>query len=106
MLLSEPRFAAQLHAEDGRVFFFDDPGCLLLWREEHALPVHSVYFHHLHEDDWVSGDDAAFVPVPEATPMGYGLGVVRRGETARPLPPAEALARARARDAGRARGGS
>jgi copper chaperone NosL len=74
MLISEPGFAAQLRTADGTVHSFDDPGCLLLWRHEHPVRVTELYFHHLEDERWVSGDAAVFVRVA-ATPMAYGLGV-------------------------------
>lgn len=77
MLVSDPRFAAQLHTREGEVLFFDDPGCLLLWEHEHPDRARAVYFHHLDEERWVEGEDAVFVPAAP-TPMGYGLGVRER----------------------------
>jgi copper chaperone NosL len=74
MLVSDPRFAAQLHTRSDDVLFFDDPGCLLLWDHEHPQRARAVYFHHLDEERWVEGDAAVFVPA-SPTPMGYGLGV-------------------------------
>jgi hypothetical protein len=78
MLISDPAFAAQLQTEDGETFNFDDPGCLLRWRAEHAPHVRAVWFHHLHEERWLPEAEVAFVPVAR-TPMGYGLGAVDAG---------------------------
>jgi hypothetical protein len=79
MLISEPRFAGQVRDADGHVHPFDDPGCLLLWLEENDVEPAEIWFHHLDEDRWVSGERAVFVPV-ESTPMAYGLGVRDSGE--------------------------
>jgi len=106
MLVSEPAFAAQLHAADGRVFHFDDPGCLLLYRDERALEAHAVWYHHLREPRWVAEDRAVFVALSDTpTPMGYGLGALAAGE-AEGLSPAEALARARAVESRRGAAGA
>jgi hypothetical protein len=78
MLIGEAAFAAQLQAQDGQVFDFDDPGCLLRFEAEREPAVHARWFHHLREERWLSGDEAAFVDV-KPTPMGYGLGAVEAG---------------------------
>lgn len=96
MLVSEPSFAAQLHTADGAVHYFDDPGCLLLWRAAHDPEVHATWFHHVDEERWLSGAAVGFVEA-SPTPMGYGLGAVEAGRSGA-LSPAEALERARRRD--------
>ncbi len=75
MLLSDPRFAGQLHTESGTVLFFDDPGCLLLAAEGQEFAA--AYFHHHDEDAWIPWDRVAFVETAP-TPMGYGLAAVRK----------------------------
>jgi hypothetical protein len=75
MLISDPFFAAQLQTADGETLNFDDPGCLLRWRAEHARQVRAVWFHHLREERWLAETQVGFVPVAR-TPMGYGLGAV------------------------------
>ncbi len=78
MHLAERPFAAQLHTGDARVLFFDDPGCLFAYQDREKPEMHALYFRHVERDEWVIGDDVAFVSVP-ASPMGYGLGAVTRG---------------------------
>jgi copper chaperone NosL len=75
MLISEPRFAAQLQAEDGSHASFDDPGCLLAHLESRDAPIPVLWFHHLREERWITGDRVAFERV-EWSPMGYGLGAL------------------------------
>lgn len=73
MHVGEPGFAAQLHDADGRVYHYDDPGCLLL-----DLPrrtVRALWFRHAHEDRWLRGDRVGFAEVGPS-PMGHGLGAV------------------------------
>jgi hypothetical protein len=91
MLISEPRFAAQLETEDGEIRSFDDPGCLLAELEADALPVRRLWFHHVREDRWLDGTRVAF-EAADHTPMGYGLGAVDAD-----TPGAMSLAAARAR---------
>jgi hypothetical protein len=71
MLVSDPRFAGQLH-QAGHVLFFDDPGCLLLHAGEHPAPEAERWFRDHEADRWLAGAEARFVRVAES-PMGYGL---------------------------------
>ena len=96
MLISDPAFAAQLQTESGEILDFDDPGCLMRYRQEHAPGARAVFYHHLHEDRWLPEAATAFVPVAP-TPMGWGLGAVDAGSAgALSLDRAEALVRGRA----------
>lgn len=99
MLVSEPRFAAQIHTPSGEVLHFDDPGCALLRAEERPADVRSLWFHEIEGERWLRGEETAFLSV-EPTPMGYGLGAVAAG-SAGALARGEALAQARGRDAAR-----
>ena len=78
MLVSDPRFAAQLQTRSGQVLDFDDPGCLLLYVHENAPEIHAAYFHHVSEDRWLSRQQVAFTPGAN-TPMDYGLAARDRG---------------------------
>ena len=78
MAISEPAFAAQLQTEDGRVFDFDDPGCLFRYQGRQRPEVHALYFHAMEGDAWLSRDEVAFATGVHS-PMGHGLGAVRRG---------------------------
>jgi len=91
MLISEPRFAAQLETRGGEIQSFDDPGCLLSALATRSGSVRALWFHHVREDRWL---DAAHVAFEEAerTPMGYGFGAVAAG-----TPGALSLDEARAR---------
>ncbi len=91
MLISEPRFAAQLETQDGEIRSFDDPGCLLAALAAQSGGVRALWFHHLHEDRWLDAAQVAFQKT-ERTPMGYGLAAVAAG-----TPGALSLEQARAR---------
>ena len=90
MLISEPRFAAQLQSQAGEVQSFDDPGCLLLALDAKTA-ARALWFHHLREPRWIPGERVAFLRVPRS-PMGSGLAAVEAGEPgALSLPEARAL---------------
>jgi len=101
MLVSDPVFAAQRHSEDGEVFHYDDPGCLLVTLDaiehDHAAGPGRVYFHHHREDRWLRAHDVAFAGVVHS-PMGYGLAAFARGQDPAALTITEAIARAVERD--------
>jgi copper chaperone NosL len=101
MLVSDPRFAAQLRTASG-VRFYDDPGCLLLARaEERAsqpgeLSEGAAWFHDSAGDGWLAEQEARFVAAAP-TPMGHGLAAVAAAAAPEGLDAATALAALRAR---------
>lgn len=95
MAVSTPGFAAQLQTEDGRVFDFDDPGCLFLYLINNQPAVRAAYFHAMSEDRWLSRDEVGFVST-DRSPMGYDLGTVR-GDTPGALTFEQALEKIRRR---------
>jgi copper chaperone NosL len=96
MLISEPRFAAQLETASGEVQSFDDPGCLLSALDAGGPRAHRLWFHHVREDRWLDAASVAFEPASDS-PMGFGLGAVDAG-----APGALSLDEARRRVAERA----
>jgi copper chaperone NosL len=97
MLVSDPAFAAQLHDAAGEVRFFDDPGCLLLFRAEAPDPSARAWFHDSRGERWLAEAEVGFVRVDE-TPMAHGLAAVMRAETPGELAPAAARAARAAAD--------
>lgn len=81
MHLGEPAFAAQWHAQDGRVLWFDDPGCLMLHWRDAAEPARGIWFRHHLEQRWLPHTSAAFVRV-DHSPMGFDLGAVDSADAA------------------------
>ena len=75
MHLGEPAFAVQLHAADGAVLFFDDPGCYFAYVAEHTTSERTTWFHDLRRDRWLPESAVGFLPVA-TSPMGWGLGAV------------------------------
>ena len=76
MHIGERGYAAQFHPESAEPVFFDDPGCLLLWRAE-GQSAGEAYFRHVEQDRWIAEPDAVFVSA-ENTPMGWGFAVIDR----------------------------
>ncbi len=91
MLVSNPRFAAQLHTRAGEVRFFDDPGCLLLARAEAGDAPAAVWFHDSSGDGWLAEADARFAAAAE-TPMDHGFAAVPAERAPDALDAAAALA--------------
>lgn len=96
MLVGDPRFAAQLHTQAGEVRFFDDPGCLLLFRAESGEAPAAVWFHDSAGEGWLAEAETAFVPVAE-TPMGHGFAAVAAQRSPGALDAAATLAALRSR---------
>lgn len=94
MLVSDARFAGQLHTRAGEVLFFDDPGCLLLHRAGRDDPG-TAFFHDSRAERWLSEEQVGFVPAAE-TPMDYGFAAVERAAVPTALSAAQALAAIRA----------
>ena len=99
MHVGDAAFAGQIVTDDGRVLFFDDPGCLLAFEAQQKPLEHAVWFHHHAANRWLAKSEVAFVPVARS-PMGYGLAAAEVG-TAGSL----AYATAQARAVKRAEGG-
>jgi len=76
MLIGDPAYAAQLVTDEGRVYDFDDPGCLMSFIEDRHPDVHRIWLHHMTDDRWLSPEQVGFVPA--TTPMGFGLAAVDR----------------------------
>jgi len=81
MHISNRYFAAQLHTRNGEVKHFDDPGCLFEWVADQTPSIKSAYFHHYDEQDtWLDYREVGFIDIDRKTPMGYGIGAVRKAE--------------------------
>jgi copper chaperone NosL len=78
MHVGEPRFAAQLHTDDGHILNFDDPGCALRFVAREGPRVRALYFHHEKEETWLKHSQTAFAR-SSPSPMGYNLAAVPMG---------------------------
>jgi copper chaperone NosL len=68
-------YAAQAIAADGRVYWFDDIGCLFAFQSaEGSVKIAARYVQDAQFHKWLALEKAFFVQSKEvATPMGYGI---------------------------------
>lgn len=73
MLISDPKFAAQLLTRDGTRKEFDDPACAFKWIVANHPPLMHVWFRDATagEEKWLNQSTAVFVPTKGA-PMDGG----------------------------------
>ncbi len=70
MLLSDPRFGAQLTTDNGERFFFDDPGCMAAHIHDKSLHVRAMWVHE--GSKWIDAKTAHFRTGVQS-PMDYGF---------------------------------
>jgi hypothetical protein len=74
MLIKTEENTAQVVAPDGRTWFFDDPGCMVLWLEGKGFKESAkLWVHTLDTKKWVDARTASY-GVAEHTAMHYGFG--------------------------------
>lgn len=78
MLISEPRFAAQLLTAAGDHLYFDDVGCLAAFLLQRKLAVKRTWVRDI-RGSWVSTDRAHFSKGAR-TPMDYGFEFSETGD--------------------------
>jgi nitrous oxide reductase accessory protein NosL len=81
MLISEPRFAAQVRLGPREVARFDDFGCAALWLDAHggAAAAREFWAMDAEGDEWLDAR-RAFYRAGQRTPMAYGLAALRERE--------------------------
>jgi hypothetical protein len=74
MLIHTERNAAEVVAPDGRTWFFDDPGCMVLWLEGKDFADKAVlWVHTIDTKRWIDARKAWY-GVRDSTAMHYGFG--------------------------------
>jgi len=74
MLIKTIENAAQVVVPDGRTWFFDDPGCMVLWLEGKGFKEDAkLWVHTLDSKKWVDARKASY-SVTEHSAMHYGFG--------------------------------
>ena len=68
-------YAAQLVTKEGKTFFFDDIGCMLLWLKAHPEQSVKRYVKTLDTHKWIAVEKAHYSRIAPS-PMGYGFGAV------------------------------
>jgi copper chaperone NosL len=72
MLVGDPRTAAELVDADGRRFFFDDVGCLVVFEHDLGHSPRRAWAHDAQGPHWLDVDVARFVE-DDRTPMDFGF---------------------------------
>lgn len=75
MLLSEPRFGAELTTEAGERYFFDDPGCMAAFVHDRSPHVRAMWVHQ--GATWIDAKTAHYERA--ASPMDYGFAPSQTG---------------------------
>ncbi|MGN1401977.1 MAG: nitrous oxide reductase accessory protein NosL [Bacillus sp. (in: firmicutes)] len=77
MSITEGYYATQLIASDGKVFKFDDLGCMAEYVDEHGLTEDDIareYVRDIDNGEWIEAKDAAYAYHEDFwTPMAYGV---------------------------------
>ncbi len=74
MLIKTNYNAAQIAAPDGRTWFFDDPGCMVLWIEDKPFRNEAkLWVHTIDTKQWIDAKKARF-GITDRSEMGYGFG--------------------------------
>ncbi len=73
MLITTQRNALQVVSPDGNTWFFDDPGCMVLWLEDKAFKESvKIWVYTLDTQKWIDAK-TAWYGVKDNTAMGYGF---------------------------------
>jgi len=80
MAISERKFAVQSIDEKGKVYKFDDIGCLILWQKlEHPeIKFVKVWITDAKSGEWIDAKSAKYT-TDSITPMGYGFAAHKPG---------------------------
>ena len=77
MLVSNPRFAAQLVTNDGEAHYFDDVGCLAAYLAERVNVTSQAWLRD-ERGRWLKAEGARFEGGAK-TPMDYGFQIAEAG---------------------------
>ncbi|MRJ02920.1 MAG: hypothetical protein GXO19_01380 [Epsilonproteobacteria bacterium] len=80
MAISDRKFAVAAVDGKGKVYRFDDIGCLILWqKEEHPeITLKKIWITDAKSGKWIDGERACYKG-GFITPMGYGYGALEKG---------------------------
>ena len=78
MAVSDKNYAAQLQLKDQRALFFDDIGCLLLWKKKNpSQKTTNEWIFSLDTQKWIKANHA-FYQGGDTTPMEFGYGAYEK----------------------------
>jgi len=74
MLITTERNSMQVISPDGKTWFFDDPGCMVLWLENKAFKEDAkIWVHTIDTNRWIDAKKAWYGLIDQ-TQMHYGFG--------------------------------
>jgi len=74
MLIKSEENAAEVIAPDGRTWFFDDPGCMVLWLKDKPFKDEAtLWVHTIDTKTWIDARKARY-GVTDHSEMHYGFG--------------------------------
>ncbi len=74
MLITKERNTAQVVSPEGKTWFFDDPGCMVLWLQDKGFKNEAkLWVHSMDTDKWIDAKIASY-GVKDKTEMHYGFG--------------------------------
>lgn len=74
MLITTERNSVQVVSPDGNTWFFDDPGCMILWIQDQSFKDDAkIWVHTIDTNRWVDAKKAWY-GVTDRTEMHYGFG--------------------------------
>ncbi|MEC1718175.1 nitrous oxide reductase accessory protein NosL [Schinkia azotoformans] len=73
MMVQDNQYSAQIVTTNGKVFKFDDIGCMAMYINDN-LPVGQLYARDFYSHEWMEVEQAYFVFTKDVeTPMNYGF---------------------------------
>jgi hypothetical protein len=72
MDIEELDYMAELIAQNGNTYFFDDIGCVVLWLKNHHPKIAKLVTRTLDTHRWIDAKEAWYTRTA-STPMGYGF---------------------------------
>ena len=79
MLIKSTTNAAQVVAPDGRTWFFDDPGCMVLWLKDKPFKDKAtLWVHSIDTNRWIDAKEAKYRVDYFQSAMHYGFGALER----------------------------
>lgn len=75
MFVTQKKYSAQAILADGKTYFFDDIGCLIMWSEANK-PV-KMYVYTLDTNEFIDAKEAFYSRTEEDTPMHHGFGAYK-----------------------------
>lgn len=80
MTIADQRYAAEVMTKTGKVFVFDDVGCMAAWLADNPAPVKGAWVMDFVNHGWMAADSAIYLRSDTLqTPMASGLAALTPG---------------------------